>query len=225
MLCVAKRLFLCFSVYAVFGFNLSMAEVISYEAYGRDEVSALGNLKMTALRETVKKLLVPDDIRTHSAELRKGLFLRVNEFVSVGDDIIFRDENGKIFITGSVEVDRKAVISVIKGIPGLESRILTDEAGLASSDRQNLAESKEPDEEDNDVTGNASSFEPEHRADKESFASDKDEHPAGASENAAKKSDAGDDSVKKTADEGLNNEDSVSLVLTTAGFIVSMFLM
>ena len=87
MLQNSKRLILVLYLLAVAGISDSWADISSCEASGRDEISALGNLKMTALRQTLKDILSPSDIKEHARELRQEVFLRVNELVKVEDDI------------------------------------------------------------------------------------------------------------------------------------------
>lgn len=238
---IAKRLMLVFYLLAASGIYDSLAETSSYEASGRDEISALGNLKMTALRQTLKDILSPSDIKTHARELRQEVFLRVNELVKVEDDIQYRTEDGRIIISGSVDVDREAVVASVEKIPGI--KILkgasdssptaesagTGTAGVSSgtvsgigaqgSDTEEILSTSQTDGtgnvDDQQTSGNGMDVVTEITT----LTSGKD-HGISASGDPVK-----NETVNAGAEGKPDSEESVSLVLLTAGFLASMFLM
>ena len=238
---IAKRLMLVFYLLAASGIYDSLAETSSYEASGRDEISALGNLKMTALRQTLKDILSPSDIKTHARELRQEVFLRVNELVKVEDDIQYRTEDGRIIISGSVDVDRDAVVAAVEKIPGI--KILkgasdssptaesagtdtagvssgtvsgTDSTGTGTGEIQSTSQTGSAgNEDDQQTSGNGMEVVTEITT----LTSGKD-HGISASGEPVKNENANAGAEGKP-----DSEESVSLVLLTAGFLASMFLM
>lgn len=233
MLQNSKRLILVLYLLAVAGISDSWADISSYEASGRDEISALGNLKMTALRQTLKDILSPSDIKEHARELRQEVFLRVNELVKVEDDIQYRTEDGRIIISGSVDVDREAVVAAVEKIPGI--RIIkesSDSSLTAESTRTDSAGSVSPGSGTEEVQSTIQTDGTGNEDDKQASGNGVEviqEFTPSASGKEHEISGSGDpvknENVKAGADGRLDREESVSLVLLTAGFLVSMFLM
>ncbi|MBQ8707189.1 MAG: ankyrin repeat domain-containing protein [Succinivibrionaceae bacterium] len=93
------------------------------EAYGRDEASALGNLKMKALRDALKEVLSAEDIKDHARVLRAEVLLKIDDYVKAGNDVVYTEKNKKIFASGMVEVDQEALLRKLGSIAELDGRI------------------------------------------------------------------------------------------------------
>ncbi len=64
----------------------AMGDVVyQLESSGRDEKAAAGNLKMSALRECVKRMISEDDLRSKARVLRTEIFMKADEFVTLDD--------------------------------------------------------------------------------------------------------------------------------------------
>ncbi len=240
---IIKRLMLVFYLLAASGIYDSLAETSSYEASGRDEISALGNLKMTALRQTLKDILSPSDIKTHARELRQEVFLRVNELVKVEDDIQYRTEDGRIIISGSVDVDRDAVVAAVEKIPGIKIlKGASDSSPTAESAGTDTAGVSSGTVSGTDSTGTGTGTgEIQSTSQTGSAGNEDDQQTSGNGMEVVTEittltsgkdhgiSASGEPVKNETANAGAegkpDSEESVSLVLLTAGFLASMFLM
>lgn len=95
------------------------------ESSGRDEKAATGNLKMTALRECVKKMLSEDDLRRNARVLRTEIFMKADEFVTLDDSSLkISEKSGKYLVTGTAKVNDEAVMDRLTQIPELNELIV-----------------------------------------------------------------------------------------------------
>ncbi len=108
--------------------NFSYASSYDLEASGKTEAAALGNLKMSALRQGVSNALSKDEVKNNAKLLRNEIFLKVDKFTTVQGDVVYRVENNKTFAKGKVDVDDEAIVAVIKGLPLKDSSKSANEA-------------------------------------------------------------------------------------------------
>ncbi len=104
----------------------AMGEVVyQLESSGRDEKAAAGNLKMSALRECVKRMISEDDLRSKARVLRTEIFMKADEFVTLDDSSLkISEKSGKYVITGTAKVNDEAVMARLAKIPELNELIV-----------------------------------------------------------------------------------------------------
>jgi hypothetical protein len=100
-----------------------MATSYNVEAYGRDEKAALGNLKMSALRDSLKTIISEKELKDYAKVLRTEIFLNVDSFVTPGSDLVYENKNQKVFAKGSVDVNEDALRSKLASIPEFKNVI------------------------------------------------------------------------------------------------------
>nr|MCR5084973.1 hypothetical protein [Succinivibrionaceae bacterium] len=100
---------------AIHGSAMGMSSY-ELEAMGRDEAAALGNLKMAALREQLGKSLAQDEIKKNAKILRNSVFLKKDDFVTSGPDLVFTKEGKRTKVHGTVTVDDEKLMSVLGGL-------------------------------------------------------------------------------------------------------------
>ena len=108
--------------------NFSYASSYDLEASGKTEAAALGNLKMSALRQGVSNALSKDEVKNNAKLLRNEIFLKVDKFTTVQGDVVYRVENNKTFAKGKVDVNDEAIVAVIKRLPLKDSSKSANEA-------------------------------------------------------------------------------------------------
>lgn len=102
--------------------SASEATELELESSGKTRQAALGNLKMSALRNVLSRNLHADDMRGRARELRTEVFEHVNEIVSVVGDVAYREEGEKTYARAVVDVDDDAVWRKVAKIPGLKEK-------------------------------------------------------------------------------------------------------
>lgn len=111
---------------ALLSAGTAMGETVyQLESSGRDEKAATGNLKMTALRECVKKMIPEDDLRSNARVLRTEIFMKADEFVTLDDSSLkISEKSGKYVVTGTAKVNDEAVMARLAQIPELNELIV-----------------------------------------------------------------------------------------------------
>ncbi len=117
------------------------SEIYRLEAYGRDEGSALGNLKMAALRESLKRHVTPEDMKTFAKPIRSEILLKIDDFVVVSDNLKYETRNRKSLVSGEVEVNDVLLLERLGTIPSLKDRVVAE--GIAVSGGEAAGDSHE----------------------------------------------------------------------------------
>jgi hypothetical protein len=115
------------------------AATYTEEAYGRDEGAALGNLKMSALRDSLKNIITEKEIKDYARVLRTEIFLHVDSFVTPGDDLVYEKKNQKIFAKGSMNVDEEALYKKLADIPEFRNVSLNGGSAQQTSAQPNVS--------------------------------------------------------------------------------------
>lgn len=103
--------------------------VYNSEAQGKSQAAAVGNLRMNALRDSLKKLLPPDAVKQNARVIRNEVILKVNIYTSVDEDsLTVKEAKGKYLVSGPVTVDEDNLITNLKGIPGVGDKLLVTAA-------------------------------------------------------------------------------------------------
>ena len=122
------------------GSSQSVFADVSYslESSGKDEASALGNLKMAAIREYVSTVVSKDDLKKNSKVFRNEIFLKVNNLTKTDESIEYRKENKKTFAKGSVIVDDSSIQQILSNNSILTSIVTKNtETSLSSANPVN----------------------------------------------------------------------------------------
>jgi len=117
------------------GSSQSVFADVSYslESSGKDEASALGNLKMAALREYVSTVVSKDDLKKNSKVFRNEIFLKVNNLTKTDESVEYRKENKKTFAKGTVIVDDSSIQQILTNNSILTSIVTKNKESSLSS--------------------------------------------------------------------------------------------
>lgn len=120
----------------LFSAGIGGAQALIYEgeASGKTQDAALGNLKMTALRQGVANALSKDEIKENSRLLRNEIFLKVNDFTAVQGEVSYRTENHKTYAKGKVEVNEDSIRATLQKLPLADPKASGKEASLADTE-------------------------------------------------------------------------------------------
>ena len=102
--------------------TVSDSTELELEASGKTRQAALGNLKMSALRNVLNRNLTADELRGGARALRTEVFEHVNELVLVEGDVVYREEGDKTFARAVANVDDVALWQNVAKIPGLKGK-------------------------------------------------------------------------------------------------------
>ncbi len=152
---------LALSAAALFWAQDLMAASYELEASGRDEAAALGNLKMTAVRESVKSVLSPEELKSHAGSIRSEIFLKVNELAVPAEGIRYRTENGKVIASGTVEVRDEEILDRLGRIPELNEAVSARRQVLSTAGSADAGTASEEDSVTRPGTGSDIETSPE----------------------------------------------------------------
>lgn len=152
---------LALSAAALFWAQDLMAASYELEASGRDEAAALGNLKMTAVRESVKSVLSPEELKSHAGPIRSEIFLKVNELAVPAEGIRYRTENGKVIASGTVEVRDEEILDRLGRIPELNEAVSARRQALSTAGSADAGTASEEDSVTRPGTGSDIETSPE----------------------------------------------------------------
>ncbi len=111
-----KKIVFCAVVlsYAFLLESVSIANpVYEVESSGKNETSAVNNLKTTALRKHLQSLISPDDLKKNSKFIRSEFLLKAELYTHIDSSPNIQCDN-KCIVRGSVIVDENSVMSKIK---------------------------------------------------------------------------------------------------------------
>lgn len=161
LVCVDMKKFIrhgiCLSAIMLFmGVATPALSEVAYqlEGTGKDEKAAIGNLKMTALRNCIKNMISDDDIRNYARVLRTDVFMKVDELVAVDESSLKVLQNGgRYTVKGTATVNDDAVMAKLVRIPELNDRIILSEPESSEEKQKTVIESENGDNKTSGVTG------------------------------------------------------------------------
>lgn len=76
--------------------------VYNSEAQGKSQAAAVGNLRMNALRDSLKKLLPPDAVKQNARVIRNEVILKVNIYILLLMRIVSPLKRQRVSISSAV---------------------------------------------------------------------------------------------------------------------------